>query len=181
MSRFGIIAFALGLSLGAGPLVGQGFHREGFWFGGGLGGGSTTGEDSGNEAGPALYFRAGGSLSRDFLMGGDLLGWYWSSGDEELLRSSLSLTAVFYPLPRGNLLLRGSAGFAHAETSRPSSIGGGILEIDKQDGFSMALGVGYDIRLGESVSLTPNVDLVGYNFGGFDTGLALLTLGITWH
>jgi len=180
MSRIAIITLAAGLALPTGHLVAQGYHRQGFWFGGGLGGGSTTGEESGNETGPALYFRAGASLSRGFLMGGDLFGWYWKSGEEELLRSSLSLAAIFYPIPQGNLLLRGTAGFAHGESSRPSSLPG-ILEIDNQDGVSLGLGVGYDIRLSETLSLTPNVDVIAYNFGGFNTGLAVLTLGMTWH
>lgn len=180
MSRIGVIALAAALALPTSQLAGQGYHRQGFWFGGGLGGGSTTGEESGDETGPALYFRAGGTLSRGFLMGGDLLGWYWKSGEEELLRSSLSLVAIFYPIPQANLLLRGTAGFAHGETSRPSSIAG-IFEIDNQDGVSLGLGVGYDIRLSQTLSLTPNVDLVAYNFGGFNSGLAVLTLGMTWH
>jgi len=181
MSRIGVIALAVGLALPTSQLAGQGYHRQGFWFGGGLGGGSTTGEEAGNEAGPALYFRAGGTLSQHFLMGGDILGWYWKSGDQELLRSSLSLAVVFYPLERANLLVRGTAGFAHAESTRPSPVGGGILEVNNEDGFSLAVGVGYDIRLSETVSLTPNIDVVGYNLGGFHSGLALLTLGMTWH
>jgi len=181
ISRTVVIALVVGLSVTATPLVGQGYHREGFWFGGGLGGGSTTGEDSGNEIGPAVYFRAGGTLSRGFLMGGDLFGWYWKSGDDELLRSSVSLAMILYPLDSANLLIRGTAGFAHSETRRSSPVGMGLREVDYEDGVSLGIGVGYDIRLSESFSLTPNVDLVGYNFGGFNSGLAVLTIGMTWH
>jgi hypothetical protein len=151
------------------------------WFGAGIGGGSTTGEDSGNEAGPAVYLRAGGTVTRDFLIGGEGIGWYWSSGDEELLRTSVSLAMLFYPVPRGNLVLKGAAGFAHAETKRPTEEGGMFFDVQREDGFAFALGAGYDIRLSQTLSITPNIDLVGYNFSGFNTGLALLSVGVTWH
>lgn len=180
MHRNALLALLATFALSTSAL-GQGYHRQGVWFGAGLGYGTTSGEDTGNESGPAAYLRVGGTVSQDFLLGGEALGWYWSSGDEELLRTSLSLVMVFYPLRRADLILKGAAGFAHAESKRPSPVGGGILEVVRHDGFAMSLGVAYDVRVATTLSITPGVEVVANNFDGFNLGLALLTVGVTWH
>lgn len=180
MYRTALLALASMLMLAA-SAAGQAHHRRGIWFGAGAGYGSTSSEDSGNESGPGGYLRAGGTVSQDFLIGGEVRGWYWSSGNEEFLKNGASLVMIFYPMPRGNLLLKGAAGFAHAELKRVSPVAGGALEVERNDGFGMGLGVGYDFRVSRGWSISPNIEVIANNFDGFNVGLAILTVGVTWH
>jgi hypothetical protein len=165
----------------------QGRHRhEGFWIGFGLGGGVNTADnvDEGERGGGAVYLRLGGTLSQKWLLGGEISVWGRQEdtvlGDNtvSLTRSNATLTAMFFPSSNGGFFLKGGLGGANVEFQA------GGLKISEQ-GVGTTLGLGYDIRLGRNLYLTPNFDLM---IQTFETGnenttntLVLLTIGLTWH
>lgn len=147
-------------------------HR-GVWLGGGLGGGV---DDDGNWAGGG-YFRIGGTVGQQILLGGEAIGSVREEGEVTLSRANAAFVALFYPSGRG-VFLKGGVGFATFD----ASISEGDVRASVTDsGFGSTVGVGYDIRIGGNLYLTPNADMLIQLIDG-DSALAwLFTLGIGMH
>lgn len=156
-------------------------RRSGFWigFGGGAGWNTSEGLDDDRRAGGALYLRMGGSPSQKLLIGGEIIGWGRELNEATVARGNATVSALFYPSRRGGLFLKGGLGGSSLEIKRDG-------DNETENGFGSTLGVGWDIRLSRSLSLTPNADFL---FQAFDAGenlqstntLFLLTLGLTFH
>ncbi len=165
----------------------QSRHRhEGFWIGFGIGGGVNTAAnvDDGKRGGGAIYVRLGGTLSQRWLLGGEISAWGRQEdsilGDNSvsLTRSNATFTAMFFPSANGGFFLKGGIGGANVELQA------GNAKISEQ-GVGTTLGLGWDIKLGRNLYLTPNFDLLIQTFETVDqtttNTLVLLTLGVTWH
>ena len=178
-----IIAGAIALvtlSLAAAPAAAQ--HpqtREGFWAGAGMGWGSMglscdgcgdldrTGSYTG-------YFNIGGTLRPNLLLGAELNGWTKSEGGATVRLGNVSAAAYWYPMVQSGLFLKGGAGY-----SRLSADDGFLSASD--DGFGILMGMGYDVRVARTTSITP---VLNYFRGAFDGGSAdvvQLGLGVTFH
>ncbi|MGD8495238.1 MAG: hypothetical protein PVF05_03550 [Gemmatimonadales bacterium] len=149
--------------------------HSGVWLSGGLGGG-TTSDDEGGAAG---YFRLGGTTSRNVLLGGEVIGLSYDEGDAQVSFGNATFDVLYYPAPAGGFFAKGGIGFASVTVSQ--DIAGGTFTSDDQ-GLGLTLGVGYDIRIGSNLYLTPNVDLLHQRFDeDREATIWLFTLGIGMH
>lgn len=188
MFRLGIAAL-IGICIlcASTSLEAQSKHRhEGFWIGFGIGGGVNTADnvEDGKRGGGAAYLRLGGTLSQKWLLGGEISVWGRQEdtilGDNtvSLTRSNATFTAMFFPSDNGGFFLKGGIGGANVELQA------GGIKISEQ-GVGTTFGLGYDIRLGRNLYLTPNIDALIQTFElaseTITNSLVLVTLGLTWH
>jgi outer membrane autotransporter protein len=167
-------------------------RREGFWVGFGLGYGSADIRCDNCDSGPrtggvTAFLKLGGTPSRHVLIGGGVNGWSHSSGGATETMGNVTGSLYYYPVAGSGLFLTGGLGFSnyHVDTS-PSSDG---------TGWGFTAGVGYDVRVGRNVSLTPVANFVYGALADFDVatsgGLTTATgwrqnvidlgLGVTFH
>jgi hypothetical protein len=175
-------------------------HREGFWLGFGVGGGVnlTSTLDDGSSAGFAGLFRAGGTLSPHWLLGGESSGWSADVGDDAWAwRSNLSAIAIFYPSASRGLFLKAGPSVSFITQSSGTTVRVDGVDVTStvsasEMGFGATLGAGYDIRLGRKLSLVPEVTYLLQAFDERSTNtplgdipgtnsILLFTLGLTFH
>lgn len=159
-------------------------RRQGFWISGGLGGGVNTaqGLDGERLAGGASYLRLGGALTPQVLLGADIIGWVRSQNDVSNIRGNTTIAALFYPSPNGGFFVKGGVGLSVVRVSADVL---GVSVSGTEKGFGSTLGVGVDLPIGRSVSLTPNLDMLLQRFdagiGSQTNTLLVFTVGITGH
>jgi len=165
-------------------------RREGFWIGFGLGYGTAnvtcdTCVSGSRTGGVTAFLKLGGTPSRNLLIGGAINGWSHQSGDATETMGNVTASLYYYPVASGGLFLTGGLGFSdyHVDTS-PSYDG---------TGWGFTAGLGYDIRVGRNVSLTPVVDYIyggvgdvsvsggGGTFTGWRQNVVDFGLGVTFH
>lgn len=151
--------------------------REGFWISFGFGAGSAKlGGDVDIDRETALsgYLRMGGTVSPNFLIGGESNGWVKTEPSDRTI-GFLGPVVMFYPSSTGSFYLKG---------------GLGLVSVDYRgvgNGFGASVGLGNEFRVGKNFSL--NVFLNAIQAFGFDTSfgnhvkpnLVQLGLGVTWH
>ncbi len=163
--------------------------RDGQWLGVGFGGGFdqvSCDICSGDpKSGFAGYVRFGGTLSSRLLIGAEFNGW--TRGEESIRQylGSLSAVLLWYTRPDGSFYVKGGLG---AVGYRAAEDGDALTALT----VGGQVGIGYEYRIGDNLSLAPFANLVlapsaGLSFNGdHATGgatLALLQggLGLTWH
>lgn len=138
--------------------------REGFWIGVGLGYGSASLSSSGTsfadnaKGGSATgYIKLGGTLSPKVLLGGEFNAWVknvtsgtGASGTEDV--GNASAAVYFYPAQQSGFFLKGGVGWAVFRLSESGSS-------TQTNGFGLLGGLGYDIRIGRMISLTPTANV----------------------
>lgn len=169
--------------------------RQGFWIGFGVGGGSASGDCDGcdfdPESGATGYLKLGSTLSPSLLLGADVTGWVGTARDAGLGTADVTVGFVtaavyWYPSPSSGLFLKGGLGYF---TLTGDANTGEDLE---SASAALVLGIGYDIRVGRMLSLSPVLTFAGSGKGGFDIdgitvaddftgGLATLQVGVTFH
>jgi len=159
--------------------------RRGFWLAGGAGIGQESyrfGNDPFTEelGKPVFSLRLGGTPDQHLRLGGELSSWVNPYTDDEGFDITETLNAVsligqFYPIRTAGLFLKGGVGIG----ATAASVAGG--NTTTETGFMMQYGVGYDIRLGRSLALTPTVELAKHRFNQRDEPTLherLFTIGI---
>ena len=150
--------------------------REGFWLNLGLGYGTLGCDGCGSrEDGLSGGLQLGGTLSPKWLLGGATTGWTKSEGGVTLTVGTVLALVRFYPSERGGFFLEGGLGLGTIHVSvdgfgSESESGGGAL-----------LGLGYDIRVGRNVSLTPAWLGFAAQTSNSDANVGQLSLGVTVH
>jgi hypothetical protein len=131
--------------------------RRGMWFGIGLGGMLAKINCSfctdARKLGPAGYVQIGGTPSRLSLAGVEVD--YWRQSDSDSTREYASATAflIYYVSADKPLFLKGAFGIGrYAEVS-------GLDELSVH-GFSIQLGLGYDISITERLWIAPYFNVV---------------------
>ncbi len=150
--------------------------RKGFWFSGGLGVGSLGCDDcSGRESGLSGGLGIGGSVSQKVLLGAGTTGWTKSEGGVDLTVGTLVALIRFYPSATGGFFLIGGLGLGsiRAEVSGFGS--------DSETGAGALLGLGYDIRVGQNVSLTPFWNGFAARTSNADANVGQLGVSVTLH
>lgn len=154
--------------------------REGFWIGGGMGYGSMGMSCEGcgdidREGGASGYFKLGGTLRPNILLGVEGNAWRKSEGTLTLTMGNFSGAAYWYPMVTSGLFIKGGVGYSTLRLD-DDTVG------DASDsGFGLLAGLGYDVRVGRNLSITP---VANWFRGGFDGGSAnvlQLGLGVTSH
>jgi len=175
----GAVAGMLGIAVPAGAQRAADRH-EGFWIGAGLGGGWNTdrGTDGETLGGGAVYIRLGGSPSPKLLIGGEAIGWGRELNNTTLSRGNATFSLMFYPGRNGGLFLKGGVG---AATVDQSVTVGRVTTTLRGSGFGSTVGLGWDLKVGRNLYLTPNLDFLYQSVDGGSNTLTLLTFGATWH
>ncbi len=135
-------------------------RRDGFWIGFGLGYGTSNVTCDICGSGPRQdgitgFVKLGGAPSRNLLIGGAINGWSHSDGSVTETMTNLTASVYLYPDANSGLFVTGGLGFSNYHVNSAPSFDG--------TGWGLTGGVGYDIRVGRDVSLTP---VVHYMYGG---------------
>jgi hypothetical protein len=90
---------------------------------------------------------------------------------------------LFFPSTNGGLFLKGGIGGSYVDVS--ADVVGLDLSVSRA-GFGTTFGLGWDVKLGNNIYLTPNADLLFQAIetaSGDDRNTAILmfTLGLIWH
>jgi hypothetical protein len=150
--------------------------RQGFWLNAGLGYGSLGCDGCGSrESGLSGGLQLGGTLSPRWLLGGATTGWTRSEGGVTLTVGTVLALVRFYPSERGGFFLEGGVGLGTIH----ASVDGFGSETDT--GGGALLGLGYDIRVGRNVSLTPVWLGFAVRTDNSDANVGQLSLGVTIH
>lgn len=156
-TRVGLATMMMAVVAAAGVSAQRPQTRQGFWIAFGLGYGSADLTCDGctfdREGGGVGHIRLGGTLNPKVLLGGDVTAWTKEKDGVTFTAGNVSMVVLYYPMLEGGLFVKGGAGF--------SSI---MIEVGGQqvDGASFGLsgGLGYDIRVGRNISITPLFDFL---------------------
>ncbi len=150
--------------------------RQGFWFNGGLGYGSLGCQDcSGREGALSGGLALGGALSQKVLLGAGVNGWSKSEDGATLSVGTLTALIRFYPSATGGFFLLGGLGLG---SIRAELDGFGS---DTETGAGALIGLGYDFRVGQNVSLTPYWNGFAATTSNVDANVGQIGLGVTVH
>jgi hypothetical protein len=157
----------------------QAQSRQGFFFGGGLGYGSMGLScdgcaDLGREGSISGFASLGGAISPSLLLGVELNAWTKSEGTASVSMGNISGAAYWYPMPSQGLFLKAGGGYSNlrADDGATSASDGG---------FGILAGVGYDIRAGRKLSITPVANWFRGGFSGISANVIQFGLGVYAH
>ncbi len=153
----------------------SGRYRHGFWGSLGVGAGSEsvdlTDDGLGYSDGltkPTVQLRLGGTVNPHLRLGGELSSWvnsyYDNSGKVVETVGGIFGIAQFYPMARAGLYLKAGAGLGRSALD----YSGGPTISDL--GFAGVVGLGYDIRVGRHLAITPTLDFQYHDYSGAQGG-----------
>ena len=150
-------------------------YRSGFWINGGIGLGSYGCEGcDGRESGGSATLSLGGTLSQKVSLGVGINVWAKEYEGLDLTTSTLTALIRFYPSATGGFYLTGGLGIA-SESVSADDISVSV------SGTGVLLGLGYDIRIGNNISLTPFWHGNGMAFDEGNSNFGQLGLSLTVH
>jgi hypothetical protein len=180
------VVLAVGFCFIAGALEAQGSGgeaaaRRGVWLslGAGLGSHGVGCDDcvgAGREQGLTTSFQLGAALSPRVTLGADLVAWVKPLNEpgrgEYAFFGALMGELQVYPVPRKGLFLLGGGGY--------------IVDVVNDDLVldtpGIVLGIGYDIRTGRRLSLTPQLKYLRTVDGGnLTSSLYQFGISATWR
>ena len=149
-------------------------RHSGFWFSAGLGYGSLGCQNCGSrEGGASGNLSLGGTLSQNWLLGVSSNTWFKSQSGSTLTVNAFTAAMRFYPSATGRFFLIGGLGLGTV-SANVSGVGSG-----SQTGFGALLGLGYDVRMGPKVSLTPYWNGFAMSSSNSNANVGQIGLGIT--
>jgi hypothetical protein len=150
--------------------------REGFWFNIGIGVGSLgCNECVDRVTGPSGGIALGGAISRQFLLGAFSNGWVKTEDGVTLTAGTLVVGARFYPSESSGFFLLGGVGIGRIDLA---VAGFGSAS---ENGAGALFGLGWDIPLGRSTSLTPFWNGIGIATSNSDANFGQIGIGLTIH
>ena len=157
----------------------QAQKREGLWVGGGMGYGSLGMSCDGcgdvdRTGGLSGFAKIGGAVRPNILLGVEMNGWTKSEFDTRVTMGNLSGAAYWYPMATQGLFIKAGAGYSVLSADDGSGSA-------SDTGLGLLGGVGYDLRVGRNLSITP---VANYFRGGFEGGSAnvlQIGVGVTSH
>ena len=151
--------------------------REGFWISVGLGAGSL-----GCEGCDDRLTGASGNVALGGTLGGGLvlLGLFvnsWTKTEEGATLNAGTVTGGFrlYPSRTNGFFFTGGVGLGSVELDTET------FGSESDVGAGAMVGLGWDIRVGRTVSVTPFVNGMGISIDGSTANVAQAGLGVTWH
>lgn len=145
--------------------------REGFWFNVGMGFGSLGCEDCiGREDGLSGGLSLGGAIGDRVLLGVGTTGFAKDVAGDLLTVGTLDARVRVYPVRTSGFFINAGAGLGTLSYAGDSEVGLGMM-----------LGVGWDIRLGRNVSLTPFWNGFAMANSNVDANVGQLGVGVTIH
>lgn len=188
--------FVGGMVLFASPHAWAGHpqERQGFWIGLGGGYGSAgvgcDGCDGGDREGAfAGSLKLGGTLNERVLLGVESNGWIKEQDGITLTLGSVTGTVTFYPQASSGFFLKGGVGASYISTDFSE---GSLSVSASKTGWGLLAGLGYDLRVGRNISITPavnyyygqpgDIEFDGETaFGGWSQDVVTFEIGITFH
>lgn len=153
--------------------------RQGFWFNIGLGYGTLGCDGCGDRTGAASGGLAlGGTVSPRVLLGAGSNGWTKTESGATLSVATLTGMIRVYPMPASGFFILGGLGFGAIQGSLT---GFGFTVSATETGVGGLLGVGYDFRVGQNVSITPYFNGFGTNTATADANIVQIGVGVTLH
>ena len=150
--------------------------RQGFWFSGGMGYGSLGCQDCGGREGALSgEIALGGTVSQKVLIGAGTNGWSKSENGARLTVGTLTAQIRYYPSATGGFYLLGGLGVGQVR-AEVSGLGS-----DSETGVGALVGLGYNFRVGQNVSLTPYWNGFAMGSSNTDANVGQIGLGITVH
>ena len=150
--------------------------RQGFWFNGGFGYGSLGCDNcDGREGGMSGGLSFGGTLSQKLLLAVGTTGWARSEDGASLTVGTLDARLRFYPSEAGRFFLTGGLGFGSMRAALEGF--GSETEI----GVGAVLGLGYDFKVGDNMSLTPFWNGFAVRTSDADSNVGQLGVSLTMH
>jgi hypothetical protein len=149
----------------------RGQTRDGFWFNLGMGFGTLGCEDCiGREDGLSGGLSLGSVVTDRVLIGIGTTGFAKEVAGEILSVGTLDARVRFYPVRTSGFFLNGGLGAGSLSYAGDSEFGLGLM-----------LGLGWDIRVGKNVSLTPFWNGFAMSNANADANVGQLGLGFTIH
>ena len=161
-------------------------RRSGFWLSAGVGAGAESFDArdglgwSDGKGGGVGYVKLGGTVTRSLLLGVEAQAWassYYTNPNYDRALGSLQGIAQFYPAPEGGFWLKGGLGWA-LDNLRTYSSSGIIYDRDLH-GTAWSLGLGYDVPVSRSLSITPSLDLQAQDYRTHRERVLSFGIGIT--
>jgi hypothetical protein len=150
--------------------------REGVWFNIGLGYGSLGCENcDGRIGGVSGGLAVGGTVSDKVLLAVGTTGWYKSEDGNWLSAGVVDGRVRFYPSVSSGFFVTGGIGIGTI------SLGVARIGSERETGFGLTLGVGWDVRVGSNVSLTPFWNADSIRTSNADANFWQFGLGVTIH
>jgi len=154
-----------------GPSTFRPHTREGFWFSAGLGFGTLGCQDCiGREDGLSGGLSLGTAVGDRVLVGVGTTGFARTVDGATFSVGTLDARVRFYPSRTSGFFLNGGAGLGSISYAGESEVGVGVM-----------LGLGWDIRLGKNVSLTPFWNGFAMSNANVDANVGQLGIGFTIH
>lgn len=145
--------------------------RNGFWFNAGLGFGSSGCQDCfGRQDGLSGGLSLGTTVSDRVLLGVGTTGFAKTILGETFSVGTLDARVRFYPVRSSGFFLNGGIGLGSMSYAGESEFGVGVM-----------LGLGWDIRVGRNVSLTPFWNGFAMSNSSVDANVGQLGIGFTIH
>lgn len=172
-----LVAVAAALSIGASPAHAQyPQRRAGFWFNAGIGYGSLGCDDCDGRRGSLSFgLSLGGTISRKVLLGGGMAIWSKDEGIAKTTIVTLDARIRFYPSATGGFFLTGGLGIGTIQIDIDN------LGEDKETGVAVLLGLGYDIRIARTLSITPFLNGFGVRNDNADANVGQIGVSVTAH
>jgi hypothetical protein len=142
----------------------------------GLGYGSLGQDEfNGRQGGEAVQLVFGGTVNDRLLVGASLNGWTRLENGIKLEVGLVAATVRYYPSEAGGFFVSGGLGLGVVHEDVAFTAPG------NETGFGALLGLGYDLRLGSSVSLTPFANGLFVGNSDTDVNVVQMGLGVTVH
>ena len=190
VSTLACLASASGASAASRPQ-----ERHGFWIGFGFGPGSAnvSCDDCGGtdrETSVAGNLRLGGTINEHLLFGGEFDVWTKEQEDTTFSLYNAVATLTVYPQPSAGFFFKAGVGFSFVDTRLRE--GSTTVTVDLGNGLGLLAGVGYDLRVGKNISVTPavsfwygqqgDITLAGETvFRNWKHNVVDFTVGVTFH
>ncbi len=169
--RMMLMAVAALVVMSAAPALAQAPERKGFWLNAGMGYGSLGCEDCfEREGGLSGGLSLGGTITDRFLLGVGTSGWAKEVLGETLSAGTFDLRMRFYPARTSGFFLTGGIGAGSLSYADESELGVGLL-----------IGLGWDLRVGRNISLTPFYNGFAMRNDNADANVGQIGIGITFH
>jgi hypothetical protein len=153
-------------SLGAGAGVESFNAYDGLGWTNGIWGGVVSG-------------KAGLTVGQNLTIGGEGQLWIHEFPQYRRMLGSIMIIGQLYPVARGGFFLKGGAGWTRDDLrlyySPPTPIQ------TERNGWGFVAGIGYDVRIGKDVSITPSVDFVDHYYDIQEERMLNMGLAITFH
>jgi len=119
LRAIGFSAF-LAVLLASSASAQQAQTRQGFWIGGGLGYGSLGCDGCDRVGAPSGYFKLGGTLRQNILLGVETNGWTKSELGNRLTMGNVSGAIYWYPMTNG-MFVKAGAGYSVLDSGLASA------------------------------------------------------------